>query len=61
MPAARPENPGIEKLLDRFLERRTPSARIGRHIEIWRFREMIGRDEKMLIVFQMDPHGGGQV
>src|SRR2546421_774494 len=50
--AARPENPGIEKLLDRFLERRAAVSTEDQSPSVQRFREMIGRDEKMLIVFE---------
>ena len=50
--AARPDSPGIEKLLDRFLERRAADQ----HRRPVTFRpalpQMIGRDEKMLIVFE---------
>ena len=49
---ARPENPGIEKLLDRFLERRATISTEDQSPSVQRFREMIGRDEKMLIVFE---------
>ena len=50
--AARPDNPGIEKLLDRFLERRATISTEDQSPSVQRFREMIGRDEKMLIVFE---------
>src|SRR6187401_765736 len=50
--AARPENPGIERLLDRFLERRATISTEDQSPSVQRFREMIGRDEKMLIVFE---------
>jgi formate hydrogenlyase transcriptional activator len=50
--AARPDNPGIEKLLDRFLERRAAISAEDQAPSVQRFREMIGRDEKMLIVFE---------
>ena len=50
--AARPENSGIEKLLDRFLERRAAISAEDQAPSVQRFREMIGRDEKMLIVFE---------
>src|SRR5438067_1547920 len=50
--AARPETPGIEKLLDRFLERRATISTEDQSPSVQRFREMIGRDEKMLIVFE---------
>jgi transcriptional regulator with AAA-type ATPase domain len=50
--AARPDNEGIEKLLDRFLERRAAISAEDQAPSVQRFREMIGRDEKMLIVFE---------
>src|SRR5579862_3058082 len=50
--AARPENPAVEKLLDRFLERRATISTEDQSPSVQRFREMIGRDEKMLIVFE---------
>jgi DNA-binding NtrC family response regulator len=50
--AVRPENPGIDKLLDRFLERRAAISTEDQSPSVQRFREMIGRDEKMLIVFE---------
>src|ERR1700730_5958798 len=50
--SARPENPAIEKLLDRFLERRAAISTEDQSPSVQRFREMIGRDEKMLIVFE---------
>src|SRR4051794_5904609 len=50
--ASRPENPGIERLLDRFLERRATVSTEDQSPSVQRFREMIGRDEKMLIVFE---------
>ena len=50
--AARPDNPGIEKLLDKFLERRATISTEDQSPSVQRFREMIGRDEKMLIVFE---------
>src|SRR4029078_2587173 len=50
--ASRPENPGIDKLLDRFLERRAAISTEDQSPSVQRFREMIGRDEKMLIVFE---------
>ena len=50
--AARPDNPAVEKLLDRFLERRATISTEDQSPSVQRFREMIGRDEKMLIVFE---------
>jgi hypothetical protein len=49
---ARPDSPGVEKLLDRFLERRAAISTEDQSPSVQRFREMIGRDEKMLIVFE---------
>ena len=50
--AARPEDPIVERLLDRFLERRATISTEDQSPSVQRFREMIGRDEKMLIVFE---------
>jgi DNA-binding NtrC family response regulator len=50
--AVRPESESIGKLLDRFLERRATVSEEDRSLAVQRFREMIGRDEKMLIVFE---------
>jgi formate hydrogenlyase transcriptional activator len=50
--AARMENPAVERLLDRFLERRAMISTEDQSPSVQRFREMIGRDEKMLIVFE---------
>src|SRR4029078_12934906 len=50
--ASRPENPGIDKLLDRFLERRAAISTEDQSPSVRSFREMIGRDEKMLVVFE---------
>ena len=50
--AARPDNAAVEKLLDRFLERRAAISTEDQSPSVQRFREMIGRDEKMLIVFE---------
>ena len=49
--AARPD--AAADLLDQFLERRAAtSAREDQSPSVQRFREMIGRDEKMLVVFE---------
>jgi DNA-binding NtrC family response regulator len=48
----RPENEGIVDLLDQFLERRAAVSSEDQSPSVQRFREMIGRDEKMLIVFE---------
>jgi DNA-binding NtrC family response regulator len=49
---ARPENEAIVDLLDTFLERRALVTTEDQSPSVQRFREMIGRDEKMLIVFE---------
>jgi transcriptional regulator with PAS, ATPase and Fis domain len=48
----RPESPAIRAMLDGFLERRVTVSHEDRSQAVQRFREMIGRDEKMLIVFE---------
>jgi DNA-binding NtrC family response regulator len=48
--AARPTQ--YVELLDRFLERRADVSTEDQSPSVQRFREMIGRDEKMLIVFE---------
>src|SRR3954454_13689434 len=48
----RPENDTIADLLDHFLERRAMVSTEDQSPSVQRFREMIGRDEKMLIVFE---------
>jgi len=48
----RPESPAIRVMLDDFLERRVTVSHEDRSQAVQRFREMIGRDEKMLIVFE---------
>lgn len=50
--ANRPENPAVAQLLDTFLERRATISTEDQSPSVQRFREMIGRDEKMLIVFE---------
>ena len=42
----------VRDLLDRFLERRATVTHEDRSPAVQRFREMIGRDEKMLVVFE---------
>jgi DNA-binding NtrC family response regulator len=49
---ALPEGDGARELLDRFLERRPAASNEERSPAAQRFREMIGRDEKMLVVFE---------
>src|SRR2546427_998317 len=50
--AARPTNDALIELLDTFLERRAMVSTEDQSPSVQRFREMIGRDEKMLIVFE---------
>jgi transcriptional regulator with PAS, ATPase and Fis domain len=49
---AMPESDVARELLDRFLERRPAASNEERSTAVQRFREMIGRDEKMLVVFE---------
>jgi hypothetical protein len=49
--AARPGEEDSALLLDHFLERRAAISTEDSAPSVQRFREMIGRDEKMLIVF----------
>ena len=49
---SRPDNPTLVRLLDKFLERRATISTEDQSPSVQRFREMIGRDEKMLIVFE---------
>ena len=48
----RPERAVVAQLLDAFLERRAAISNEDQAPSVQRFREMIGRDEKMLIVFE---------
>src|SRR5687768_6605196 len=50
--AVRPEDAEVSRLLDTFLERRADVSTEDQSPSVQRFREMIGRDEKMLIVFE---------
>ena len=50
--ADRPANTALADLLDHFLERRAAVSTEDQSPSVQRFREMIGRDEKMLIVFE---------
>ena len=50
--AWRPANTGLADQLDLFLERRATVSTEDQSPSVQRFREMIGRDEKMLIVFE---------
>ena len=47
-----PENDALRELLDDFLERRASISHEDRSPAVQRFREMIGRDEKMLVIFE---------
>jgi DNA-binding NtrC family response regulator len=49
---AQPESEAVRDLLDHFLERRAAVSHEDRSPAVQRFREMIGRDEKMLVVFE---------
>jgi DNA-binding NtrC family response regulator len=44
--------PALQDLLDEFLERRATVSSEDRSPAVQRFREMIGRDEKMLVIFE---------
>ncbi|HEX3704705.1 MAG TPA: hypothetical protein VHU82_15350, partial [Vicinamibacterales bacterium] len=50
--AVRPQPEALADLLDTFLERRATVSTEDQSPSVQRFREMIGRDEKMLIVFE---------
>jgi DNA-binding NtrC family response regulator len=50
--AERPSNDTMSELLDHFLERRATVSTEDQSPSVQRFREMIGRDEKMLVVFE---------
>ncbi len=50
--AARPADEALAELLDLFLERRAAVSSEDQSQSVQRFREMIGRDEKMLVVFE---------
>ena len=50
--AARPHDEATATLLDTFLERRAAISTEDSAPSVQRFREMIGRDEKMLVVFE---------
>jgi transcriptional regulator with PAS, ATPase and Fis domain len=47
-----PEAPVVRELMDEFLARRAAVSHEDRSPSVQRFREMIGRDEKMLVVFE---------
>jgi DNA-binding NtrC family response regulator len=48
----RPSHPEAGRLVDAFLERRAHVSTEDQSPSVQRFREMIGRDEKMLVVFE---------
>ena len=50
--AQRPQRESMALLLDTFLERRAAISTEDQAPSVQRFREMIGRDEKMLVVFE---------
>jgi DNA-binding NtrC family response regulator len=50
--AERPSSDALGDLLDQFLERSATVSSEDQSPSVQRFREMIGRDEKMLIVFE---------
>ncbi len=50
--SARPDGDAIGQLLDTFLERRAAVGVEDASPSVQRFREMIGRDEKMLAIFE---------
>jgi transcriptional regulator with PAS, ATPase and Fis domain len=50
--AARPAHERLARLLDTFLERRAVISPEDESPSVQRFRDMIGRDEKMLVVFE---------
>ena len=49
---AQPEGDVLKDQLDHFLERRATVTHEDRSPAVQRFREMIGRDEKMLVIFE---------
>ncbi|MGE5813628.1 MAG: sigma-54 interaction domain-containing protein, partial [Acidobacteriota bacterium] len=49
---SRPESEAAASLLDEFLDRRAVVTTEDQSPSVQRFREMIGRDEKMLVVFE---------
>ena len=50
--AVRPDDRSARAQLDRFLERQAAVSHEDRSPAVQRFRETLGRDEKMLIVFE---------
>jgi DNA-binding NtrC family response regulator len=47
-----PDHEALHDLLDEFLERRATVSSEDRSPAVQRFREMIGKDEKMLVIFE---------
>ena len=47
-----PDSEAAQALVDRFREKRVPVSPEDRSPAVQRFRDMIGRDEKMLVVFE---------
>src|SRR5439155_435717 len=47
-----PDNEVLREQLDQFLERRATVSHEDRSPAVQRFREMIGKDEKMLVIFE---------
>ncbi len=50
--ASRPESDAVTGMLDDFLDRRATVSTEDQSPSVQRFREMIGRDEKMMVVFE---------
>jgi two-component system response regulator HydG len=50
--ASRPESEVVVQMLDAFLERRASVSSEDQSQSVQRFREMMGRDEKMVVVFE---------
>ena len=50
--ARRPEDEALRPLLESFLERRATVSAEDQSPSVQRFHEMVGRDEKMLVVFE---------
>jgi two-component system response regulator HydG len=50
--ANRPDSEAVAKLLEEFLDRRATVSMEDQSPSVQRFREMIGRDEKMMVVFE---------
>ncbi|MEQ1757998.1 MAG: sigma-54 dependent transcriptional regulator [Vicinamibacterales bacterium] len=50
--ALRPSRPAVAALLDAFLERHATPSTEDQAPSVQRFKDMIGRDEKMLVIFE---------